>query len=371
MSAAGIGVYIHWPYCTRICPYCDFNVVRARGAEVEPLLEAVLADLSAHAAWTGPRRVETIYFGGGTPSLLEARQVERLIDAVAGAYDLARDAEITLEANPDERAKFADFVAAGVNRISVGAQALRNPALAALGRSHDAEAARDAVEQAFRVGARTSADFIYARAGQALDAWEAELRDILALPAEHFSLYELTIKSGTAFERAVQRGAFVPPGDELAAQFYERTQELCDAAGAPAYEISNHARTPAAQARHNLIYWRNGEWLGLGPGAHGRLEREGERWATKAVDAPAAYIARVAEAGHGWASAESLSAEARGEERVIMGLRADAGVARAGLSETAIAEMIDAGLLAASADRVALTRAGRLLADRIAAELLR
>lgn len=370
MSAAGIGVYIHWPYCTRICPYCDFNVVRARGAETEPLLEAVLADLRAHADWTGPRRVETIYFGGGTPSLLEAGQVARLIDGVAGAYDLVRDAEITLEANPDERARFAEFVSAGVNRISVGAQALRNPALSALGRSHDAAAAREAVDEAFRVGARTSADFIYARAGQAVDAWDAELREILALPAEHFSLYELTIKSGTAFERAVLRGALTPPGDEQAAQFYERTQDICDAAGVPAYEISNHARTPAAQARHNLIYWRNGEWLGLGPGAHGRLERGGERWATKAVDAPAAYIARVAEQGRGWANGELLSAEAREEERVIMGLRAEAGVARERLNETAIADLIEADLITASAERVALTRSGRLLADRIAAELL-
>lgn len=367
---AGFGLYLHWPFCTRICPYCDFNVYRARGADSTPLLAAIIADLHAHAVLLGKRRVETIYFGGGTPSLLAPGEIAQIIEAASSAFTLAPDAEITLEANPDERARFADFVSVGINRISLGAQSLRDEALAALGRTHDAAAVREAAEAAYRTGARVSADFIYARAGQALPEWRAELEEALALPVEHFSLYELTIKPGTAFERAVARGALKPADDEAAAQFYELTQEICDRAGAPAYEISNHARTPSARARHNLIYWRGGEWLGLGPGAHGRIALDGRRHATKAVDTPAAYIARVAETGFGWESNVALSEAEHAQERVIMGLRTDEGIARTGLNADAIETLTQAGLISTHAERIALTRAGRLLADRIAAEVL-
>jgi oxygen-independent coproporphyrinogen-3 oxidase len=368
--SAGFGLYLHWPFCTRICPYCDFNVYRARGQDNAPLLAAIIADLHAHTALIGKRQLDTIYFGGGTPSLLAPREIAQVIEAAGGAFTLAPDAEITLEANPDERARFADFVAAGVNRLSLGAQSLRDEALAALGRTHDAQAVREAADVAAQAGARVSADFIYARAGQTLAEWRGELVEALHLPVEHFSLYELTIKPGTAFERAVARGALTPPDDEAAAQFFELTQDVCDRYGAPAYEISNHARGAESRARHNLIYWRSGEWLGLGPGAHGRIEHSGARYATKAADTPAAYIARVAETGFGWESNVALSEAERAQERVIMGLRSDEGIAGAGLNTEAIATLTNAGLLAAHGERIALTRAGRLLADRVAAEVL-
>jgi oxygen-independent coproporphyrinogen-3 oxidase len=368
--SAGFGLYLHWPFCTRICPYCDFNVYRARGADSAPLLAAMIADLQAHAALLGARQIDTIYFGGGTPSLLGPGEIAQLIEAAARAFPLAPDAEITLEANPDERGRFADFIGAGINRLSLGAQSLRDEALAALGRTHDAAAVKDAAERAAQTGARVSADFIYARAGQTLAEWRAELVEALRLPIEHFSLYELTIKSGTAFERAVSRGALTPPDDETAARFYELTQNICDRYGAPAYEISNHARTAEARARHNLIYWRSGEWLGLGPGAHGRIEHGGVRHATKAVDTPAGYIARIAETGFGWEISAALSEQECAQERVIMGLRTDEGVPRAGLNASAIETLAQAGLVTTQGERIALTRAGRLLADRVAAEVL-
>ena len=368
--SAGLGIYVHWPYCARICPYCDFNVYRDRGEERAALLDAILADMRAHAGRMGPRRADTLFLGGGTPSLLAPDDVARLIAMAREAFALSPDGEVTLEANPEDSARFADFVAAGVNRLSLGVQSLDDEALKALGRAHDAASARAAVEAAAQTGARVSLDFIYARAGQTLDAWRAELGEALRLPAEHFSLYELNIKPGTAFERAVWRGALKPPNDDLAADFYETTQDICEAAGLPAYEISNHARTPAAQSRHNLIYWRGGEWLGLGPGAHGRVEIGGERLATKAADRPEAYIASVGASGVGWEAADALAREEIARERIIMGLRAAEGIAREtpGIDAAKVAALAEAGLIVV-ADRIALTRAGRLLADRIAVEL--
>lgn len=368
MSGAGFGVYIHWPYCARICPYCDFNVYRARGQDSAGLIAAIVADLKAQRARIGARQVDTIFFGGGSPSLLARDEIATLIGAVAHTFDLAADAEITIEANPEDRAKFNDFMAAGINRLSVGVQSLRGEALKALGRNHDAASAHAAVDAAAQTGARVSIDMIYARAGQTPEDWCVELEEALALPAEHFSLYELTIKPGTAFERAVRRGALSPPGDETAASFYEITQDICDAAGAPAYEISNHARTPAARARHNLIYWRGGEWLGLGPGAHGRVHIDGARWATEAAATPAGYTDTVAAHGIGWAKAERLSEADCAHETLIMGLRAE-GAPRATVRTEKATALESEGLIGIGEDRVSLTRAGRLLADRIAAEL--
>ncbi|MES1203773.1 MAG: radical SAM family heme chaperone HemW [Pseudomonadota bacterium] len=368
MSGPGIGVYIHWPYCARICPYCDFNVYRAGGRDSAALIAAIVADIKAHRARIGARRADTIFFGGGSPSLLAPDEIATLIGAVAHSFDLASDAEITLEANPEDRAKFADFAAAGINRLSIGVQALRDDALKMLGRNHDAAGARAAVEAAAQTGARVSIDMIYARAGQTADEWRTELEAALALPAEHFSLYELTIKPGTAFERAVHRGVLTPPGDEAAALLYEITQDICDAAGAPAYEISNHARTLDARSRHNLIYWRGGEWLGVGPGAHGRINFDGARWASEAAATPAAYIAAVSANAKGWSKAEKLSEADCAHETLIMGLRAE-GAPRAMVHAEKAPALEREGLIAIGEDRVSLTRAGRLLADRIAAEL--
>jgi oxygen-independent coproporphyrinogen-3 oxidase len=369
------GIYIHWPYCSRLCPYCDFNVYRARGRDEAPLLQAIIADMKGHAAKLGARTAETLFLGGGTPSLLSPCAIEALIGAARAHFNLREDAEITLEANPDERAGFAAFRAAGINRFSIGVQALRDGDLRALGRTHDAAAGRAAAEAAARTGARVSLDLIYARAGQRIEDWAGELREALALPAEHYSLYQLTIAPRTAFARAAARGALATPSGDEAARFYEVTQEICAAAGAPAYEISNHARTEAARARHNLIYWRGGEWLGLGPGAHGRATIGGERWATAAHDRPDAYSEAVNATGVGWARAEILSAEEAAEEALVMGLRTEEGVARAlvaGIIDEAKARDLAAqGFLRAGPERLALTARGRLLADRIAADLLR
>ncbi|MES1204167.1 MAG: radical SAM family heme chaperone HemW, partial [Pseudomonadota bacterium] len=333
-----------------------------------PLIAAIVADMKAHRARIGARRADTIFFGGGSPSLLAPDEIATLIGAVAHTFDLAADAEITIEANPEDRAKFIDFAAAGVNRLSIGVQSLRDEALNALGRNHDAAAARAAVEAAAQTGARVSIDMIYARAGQTPEDWRVELEEALALPAEHFSLYELTIKPGTAFERAVRRGALSPPGDETAAAFYEITQDICDAAGVPAYEISNHARTLDARSRHNLNYWRGGEWLGVGPGAHGRINFDDARWASEAAAMPAAYIAAVSANGTGWAQAEGLSEADCAHETLIMGLRAE-GAPRSTVRAEKATALESEGLIAIGEDRIWLTRAGRVLADRIAAEL--
>jgi oxygen-independent coproporphyrinogen-3 oxidase len=317
------------------------------------------------------RPAQTLYFGGGTPSLLNATDVARIIAAARDGFALPSDAEITLEANPEDASRLADFVSAGVNRLSMGVQSLEDAALAALGRNHNAAAARASVDAAAKTGARVSADFIYARSGQTLDDWRGELREALMLPAEHFSLYELTIKPGTAFERATVRGTIVAPDDDLAADFYELTQDICDAAGFPAYEISNHARDAGARSRHNQIYWRGAEWVGVGPGAHGRVVVGNTRLATKAADAPASYIAGVATNGVGWETAEQLSEHKIARERIIMGLRAEEGVSRdaPGLRFDSLPMLVEQGFVVASETSIALTRAGRLLADRIAAEL--
>ncbi|MGE3302914.1 MAG: radical SAM family heme chaperone HemW [Hyphomonadaceae bacterium] len=371
---AGLGLYIHWPYCARVCPYCDFNVYRQRGRDTAPLLQAIADDLRAHAALMGRRRLDTIFFGGGTPSLLAPQVVAALIETAAHCFTLAPDAEISLEANPEDRAQFAALIAAGINRLSIGAQALDDAALRALGRNHDAAGAIAAIEAAARTGARVSADFIYARGGQDVASWREELARIVRLPVEHLSLYELTVAEGTAFARAAARGRLAAPDDALAADFYLATQGMCEAAGFPAYEVSNHARRTEAQARHNLIYWRCGEWLGLGPGAHGRIVRDGVRVATKAFDAVDAYAAAVAAQGTGWESETPVTAEAEAEEAVIMGLRVVEGFDRAAveraraapLNESLLADLAREGLLVQRGGRVALTARGRLLADRIA-----
>ena len=377
MIAPRFGVYIHWPYCTRLCPYCDFNIYRARGRDAGPLLDAIVADLEGHRGRLGRRSVETLFLGGGTPSLLSGADVARIIGAVDRVFGLAGDAEITLESNPEDRARFADHAAAGVNRFSIGVQSLEDAALHALGRAHDAASAVAAVEAAHATGQRVSLDLIYAREGQGVDAWAGELRAALSLPAEHLSLYQLTIEPGTAFARAVARQRLSQPGDDLAADLYEATQTLCATSGAPAYEISNHARGAAARARHNLLYWTGGDWLGVGPGAHGRVAPGGARTATKAHDRPDDYANAVLSNGVGWESAVALAPSEVAEEAVLMGLRLTDGLVRAPvealrgmpLDAAAIARFQAAGLLVDDGARLRLTDAGRLLGDHIAKTL--
>jgi oxygen-independent coproporphyrinogen-3 oxidase len=370
------GVYVHWPYCARICPYCDFNVYRPRGTSPGPLLGAIAAEIAAHRARIGPRETASVFLGGGTPSLLEGAEIAALLAAIDAAFPLTADVEITLEANPEDAARLADAAAAGVNRFSIGVQSLVDADLKALGRWHDAAAGRAAVAAAARTGRRVSADFIYARAGQGVAAWEAELAEAAELPVEHLSLYQLTIEAGTAFERAVRRGRITPPGEGLAADFFEATQAIAARAGFTAYEISNHARGAGAQSRHNLLYWRAEEWAGIGPGAHGRLTIDGRRTATKAHRRPADYIGAVAVSGVGWEAIEPLDAEAVGDEALLMGLRLAEGIDPARLtglrgrplSVSAINQLAAQGLIDGG-KRLRLTPSGRLVADRIAAML--
>jgi oxygen-independent coproporphyrinogen-3 oxidase len=277
-SGPALGVYIHWPYCARICPYCDFNVRRDRGDGTEKvdLASAIIADLRAHAQITGSRSLASIYFGGGTPSLMDPDDVERMIAVATDLWSAAPGTlEVTLEANPTdvEASRFRAFAAAGVNRLSLGIQSLDDASLKFLGRNHDGGQARRAFEIASGVFDRVSVDLIYALPGQSLAGWTAELREIAALGPEHISAYQLTIEPGTAFFRAAGRGHLEPPGPEVAADLFEGTQKILGQAGFDAYEISNHARSPAARSRHNLIYWRGEDYVGVGPGAH-----DGSAW---------------------------------------------------------------------------------------------
>lgn len=371
------GIYVHWPYCSAICPYCDFNVYRERGADNAPLIEAIAADLEGHAQRFGRRKVVSLFFGGGTPSLLRGAEIEQLIAVARRHYDVSSDCEITLESNPEDAALFAEQAAAGINRFSVGAQAFDDDALRALGRKHDAAASLRAIEAAAATGQRVSLDLIYAREGQSAEAWREELTQALTLPIEHLSLYQLTIEPGTAFARRVDRGQLVTPSDDLSAELYELTQEVCDAAGFPAYEISNHANSIAARSRHNAIYWHSDDWIGVGPGAHGRIGHDGARIALEAQRRPSDYIDAVKEHGVGWISEAQLTAQETADEVLLMGLRIEEGVelARieglqgAPINRQALGWLTEQGLVTQENGRIRLTRSGRLLSNRIVAEL--
>ncbi len=370
-----LGVYIHWPYCARVCPYCDFNVVRDRGGagQKAALMAAIFADLQAHAALTGPRRLVSIFFGGGTPSLMDPADVARLISAARSLWTPADELEVSLEANPTdaEADRFSALAEAGVNRLSLGVQSLDDGALRLLGRNHDARAARRAIDIAASAFARLSIDLIYALPGQDLAAWARELAFVAGLGAEHISPYQLTIEPGAAFHRRVQRGTLVPVDADRAADFYETTQRVLEAAGFEAYEVSNHARGEAARSRHNLIYWRGEDYVGAGPGAHGRLTLAGGRVATTAPDAIAAYANAVRRTGTGSAR-EPLAPREVALERLIMGLRTVEGVPLDDIAPLAIPtdrlEALDP-LVRPRGGRLVATPAGRPVLDRVIAEL--
>jgi putative oxygen-independent coproporphyrinogen III oxidase len=378
-SGAPLGVYVHWPYCARICPYCDFNVVRDRGRtdEQAALAAAIIADLEAQRALTGPRPLLSIFFGGGTPSLMDPAAVAQVIAAAKALWTPVADLEISLEANPTdaEAARFAALADAGVERLSLGVQALDNAALALLGRNHDAGAARRAIVAARDAFPRLSIDLIYARPGQEPDAWAAELNDALAYGPEHVSPYQLTIEAGTAFDRAVGRGQWTPPDQDLAATLFETTQGVLEAAGFDAYEVSNHARGPAARSRHNLVYWRGLDYVGVGPGGHGRLTLDGAKLATTAHARIADYLRAVETTGVGF-EREILTPGEAAEERLLLGLRIDDGVgfdevAPLALSADApkVKRLVEAGLLVDDRSRLRATRAGRLVLDRLTSQL--
>ncbi len=372
-SDPGFAVYVHWPFCLSKCPYCDFNSHVRDSVDQEQWRAALLAEIDATAGETGKRRVQSIFFGGGTPSLMPPATVAAVINQIATRWNLDADAEITLEANPTsvEAGKLAGFAAAGVNRVSLGVQALNDADLKFLGRGHSAAEACAAVDLARKHFQRMSFDLIYARPNQSPAAWEAELRSAIAMAADHLSLYQLTIEPGTGFEGAVKRGQFTPMQGDMAADLYELTQQICDAHGLPAYEISNHAR-PGSESRHNLVYWRYGEYAGIGPGAHGRLYRDGAVYATANFRKPERWLIAARE------SHDALSGREQSVEMVMMGLRLCDGIsiaryealAGAPLSRCVIQELCGQGLLLHENDRVKATPRGRLLLDGVLAKLL-
>ena len=375
-----IALYVHWPYCARICPYCDFNVVRdrGRGEEQAALVDALLSDLEAQAALTGPRRLASMFFGGGTPSLMAPEAVAAVIGRARALFPSGGDVEITLEANPTdaEADRFAALADAGVNRLSMGVQALDDAALAFLGRNHSAAEARRAVAVAGRAFDRLSIDLIYARPDQTVEGWTAELTEALDLGFEHVSPYQLTIEPTTAFGRAVARGAWTPSDEDEAAALYETTQTVLEDAGFEAYEVSNHARGAAARSAHNLHVWRGGDYVGVGPGAHGRLTLDGARTGTVAHKGIRPYIDGV-RAGAPWGERERQSALGAAEERVLLGLRTIEGATLADLAALGrapevrpLAGLIEDGFLEARSGRIVATAAGRPVLDAVLKALL-
>ena len=377
-DVAPIAVYLHWPYCARICPYCDFNVYRDRGRAEEQarLVEAMLADLSAQAEQVGPRRLASIFFGGGTPSLMEPAAAARLIAAAHSLFPTTDLVEVTLEANPTdaETARYQAFAEAGINRLSLGVQSLDDEALRFLGRDHSAAEARRAVAAAQSAFGRVSIDLIYARPGQTAAAWRAELAEALALGPEHVSPYQRTIEPGTAFGRAEARGHLIPPDEDAQVDLYDLTQDLLSQAGFDAYEVSNHALSPAAFSTHNLHVWRGHEYVGVGPGAHGRLHLASARTSTIGHRAIADYIGAVSEFGVGWTEAQALAPIEADEERLLLGLRTNEGVRLSDLDALDLSERLDDliadGFLQILADRLSATTKGRKVLDGVLRALL-
>ena len=383
MNAPPLGVYVHWPFCKSKCPYCDFNSHVRDGVEQTRWRKALLTELE-HAAREAPgRRVETIFFGGGTPSLMAPETVDAVIARAKALWDCAPEVEITLEANPTsvEAARFAALAEAGVNRVSLGVQALDAAALKFLGREHSADEALAALDTARRHFPRYSFDLIYARPGQTPEAWAAELEHALTLAGEHLSLYQLTIERGTRFFTDHARGAFVLPDEEASAAMFEATQSRLMAAGLPAYEISNHAQ-PGAACRHNLIYWRYQDYVGIGPGAHGRFAEGAAKRATRRASGPEAWLEAVERTGHGTAESATVAGRDLVEEALMMGLRLADGIDRklfasvtgadpvAALTEDAVAPLIKAGFLEIEPERLRATAAGRQRLNAILERLI-
>ncbi|MGP1253954.1 MAG: radical SAM family heme chaperone HemW [Kiloniellales bacterium] len=326
----GFGIYIHWPFCKSKCPYCDFNSHVRETIDQARWRTALLAELAHYAQETPGREVTSIFFGGGTPSLMDPETAGELIAAVERHWKTAPDLEVTLEANPtsSEAGRFAAYAAAGVNRVSLGVQALNDQDLAFLGREHDTAEALKAVALARAEFARVSFDLIYARPGQTAIAWAEELRRALGEGSSHLSLYQLTIEQNTVFHAQARRGELPLADPEIAADLFDATQATLLAEGLPAYEISNHAR-PGEACRHNLTYWRAGDYLGVGPGAHGRITLEGEKFATRQHRAPEIWLATVEQAGHATRARKALDRDDRLTELLMMGLRLTEGIDRA------------------------------------------
>ena len=374
------GVYIHWPFCLSKCPYCDFNShVRREPVDEQRFLRAFHTEIGTTAERVRDRTVSSIFFGGGTPSLMQPSTIAGILNSIGRQWRVASDVEITLEANPTsvEATRFRGYRAAGVNRVSLGVQALDDRALAELGRMHTAREALDAVAIARSVFDRYSFDLIYARPGQQPNDWANELKTALTHAGEHLSLYQLTIEADTPYEALHKAGKLKTPDDDLGRELYDTTLEICAAHGLPAYEISNHAR-PGAECRHNLVYWRGQEYAGIGPGAHGRLDIDGARHATATEKRPETWLTRVETDGHGLITDDELTSEERGDEFLLMGLRLAEGIEIKRYQELAgrqldpirIADLSSHGLIETTAEgRLRVTLPGFPVLDAVVADL--
>ncbi|MEZ5753368.1 MAG: radical SAM family heme chaperone HemW [Paracoccaceae bacterium] len=378
--AGGFGLYIHWPFCQSKCPYCDFNSHVAASIDQRRWRDAYLREIARLGAETRGRVLETVFFGGGTPSLMEPEVVTAVLEAVRATWPMVNDPEITLEANPGsvEAGRFRGFSEAGVNRVSMGVQALRDNDLRRLGRLHSVAEARQAFDIARKYFDRVSFDLIYARQEQTLADWQVELREALSMAVDHLSMYQLTIEDGTAFgDRFARGGLRGLPDEDVQADMYDATQEICAAHGMPGYEISNHAR-PGAESRHNLIYWRMGDYIGIGPGAHGRLTLNGQRWATVAPRAPGAWLAQVEAGQPGEEPREAISAEEQATEYLLMSLRLTEGMdvarherlAGRALNPARLSHLIEEGLVTLDGGRLKASATGRVVLNGVLRELL-
>jgi putative oxygen-independent coproporphyrinogen III oxidase len=373
------GVYVHWPFCLAKCPYCDFNShVRHAGINQVDFVTAYLAELAHFATLAAGRMISSIFFGGGTPSLMAPETVAAILNRISELWPVAQDAEITLEANPTsvEASRFSGYRAAGVNRVSLGVQSLDDASLKSLGRMHTAAEALAALSIAKKKFERVSFDLIYARQGQTLPAWREELASALTHAQDHLSLYQLTIEPRTPFAALYAAGALTVPDGEKAEEFYLLTQELCDSAGLPSYEVSNHAR-PGAESRHNLLYWRGRDYAGVGPGAHSRITQDGGKHAIAIRKSPEAWLEAVAASGHGIEQDERLSPQNSADEYLLMGLRLAEGIdvtrlkAIDGrkLDDTRLQQLEAQGLVKRTHGRLQATDTGRLVLDRLIVEL--
>lgn len=378
-TEGGFGIYVHWPFCLSKCPYCDFNSHVVANVDQSQWAKALARELTYMRGLTGPRHVSSIFFGGGTPSLMDVATVEIVLGTIAKLWSVAPDVEISLEANPTsvEATRFRGYRAAGVNRLSLGVQSLDDKELKFLGRLHTADEALKAIGLARDIFPRLSFDLIYARPGQTVEAWARELRLALTHAVDHLSLYQLTIEDGTAFARLYEKGSFKLPDEDAAVALYNVTGEICAEAGLSAYEVSNYAK-PQAECEHNLVYWRYGDYVGVGPGAHGRLTTGEGRIATAALKAPGAWLAAVDASNHGLETREPVSAGEQGDEMMLMGLRLNEGVSLArferltghALDATRLDGLIGQGLLARTGDMIAATADGRLVLNGVLGRLL-
>ncbi|MGB8814859.1 MAG: radical SAM family heme chaperone HemW [Paracoccaceae bacterium] len=380
-QAGGFGLYLHWPFCQSKCPYCDFNSHVSTSIDQRRWEKAYLAEIDRAGQETKGRLLTSVFFGGGTPSLMEPALVAAILDRVRATWSVVNDWEVTLEANPGsvEAGRFKGYRDAGVNRISMGIQALNDVDLRRLGRLHSVSEARAAFDFARDTFDRVSFDLIYARQDQTLKEWQAELRVGLTMAADHLSLYQLTIEDGTAFgDRFARGGLRGLPDDDLSADFYATTQDLCEEAGLPAYEVSNHAKR-GAESRHNLIYWRAGDYVGIGPGAHGRLTLDRTRWATEAPKPPGEWLQLVESIGSGESIRDHVSKSEQALEYLMMSLRLREGLSVSryqslsgiDIKISKINDLIEFGMITMKGDTLMATRNGRMVLNSVITELSR